>query len=264
MLLGFHRDPFSPSPDPDNFIATGQQQEALDRLEVAIRHRDGLGVVSGDVGTGKTTMSRILHSDMDQDRFISAILLDPMFNSEFQFLKKICSLFDMPQSDTIQYEQDCLNVIKSYLIEMNRNDKVITLIIDEGQDLKAKILRRIGYILNFELKVKLINVIIFAQLEFLEKVKRHERFRNRIETKYYLNSFSKTDALKIIRERILISGGDPDLFTQEALDLIVNHTDIPRSIIQLCRNALREMLLLEKKQVDGVIIERAIELSERF
>ena len=170
----------------------------------------------------------------------------------------------MPQSDTIQYEQDCLNVIKSYLIEMNRNDKVITLIIDEGQDLKAKILRRIGYILNFELKVKLINVIIFAQLEFLEKVKRHERFRNRIETKYYLNSFSKTDALKIIRERILISGGDPDLFTQEALDLIVNHTDIPRSIIQLCRNALREMLLLEKKQVDGVIIERAIELSERF
>src|SRR5438045_791595 len=95
QLLKLDRDPFSISPDPNFFYKSSEHYRALNRLEIAIRLGRGLSLVLGDVGTGKTTLSRALFQAFngEEDQYIFHMILDPSFKSEFQFLSHITQLF---------------------------------------------------------------------------------------------------------------------------------------------------------------------------
>ena len=171
-MLGFSRNPFSTSPDPESFYRSPEHDEALDRLETAIRFRDGLCVIIGDVGTGKTTLSRVLVQTLlqgpDADRFILQIVTDPVFNSEYQFLRKLCSIFATSPYKNNRSVLDCKTSLKDFLYQQAVADQIVTLLIDEGQKLTPTLLENLRMLLNFETnEMKLVNIVIFGQEELI-------------------------------------------------------------------------------------------------
>jgi len=173
-LLNLKAQPFSTSPDPYFFFHSREHKECLNRLEIAIRLRRGLSVILGDVGTGKTTVSRMLIQKFAQDKkgFIVRLILDPTFKSEFEFLKNLTSSFGIETSARSSFEYK--NTLQNYLLQKGvKENKVIVLIIDEGQKLTPTYIEVLRTLLNYETnEYKLLQLVIFAQQEFLPKMKR--------------------------------------------------------------------------------------------
>ncbi len=132
-VLGLTKEPFSTSPDPMFFFRSSSHLQALARLEIAIRLRRGLSLILGDVGTGKTTLARTLLANVPQeDGFSFHIVLDPFFDSEYQFLLHLCRLFGVRAQ--CKSTLDCREAIEHHLFQGGVMEGTTTvLVIDEGQ-----------------------------------------------------------------------------------------------------------------------------------
>ena len=268
-LVGFSKEPFSNTPDPDYFYHSQEHKEAIHRLEIAIRLKRGLSIILGNVGTGKTTLCRTLLQTFgdSKSKYIFKLILDPNFQSEYEFVKTIMEVFEI--SDIPNSTMACKNILENYLYKVGvvegRNP---VLIIDEGQILTPTYLEILRTLLNFETnKEKLLQLIIFGQPELLAKVKRQNNFFDRINLGYVLNPMNKYDTSRMIRFRLKKAGlkDSSDLFNDEALEEIYNYTQgSPRKIVSLCHDALLAMIRAEKKQVDSEIISSSIKEKENW
>ncbi len=257
-VLGFKYEPFSTSPDPMFLYRSQEHEDCLQRLEISIRLRRGLNIVLGDVGTGKTTLSRTLLQTVGTDQdFIFQIILDPSFKSEFQMLTALLELYEIePMSrSTLAYK----DFIRDFLFEKGAKEgKTIVLLIDEGQKLTPTYMEVLRNLLNFETnEYKLLQLVIMGQMELLPRIKRYRSFRDRIALSYVLNPLNKDDTRNMIIFRLKVAGHqNPEyLFTDEAFEEIHYHTrGYPRQITNLCHNALVTMYLSEKNYVDKEVI----------
>ena len=135
-VLNLEREPFSTSPDPTFFYRSTEHYTALNRLEIAIRLKRGLSLILGDVGTGKTTLSRTLLQSFSQeeDEYIFHLILDPSFKSEYQFFAHLTKVFGI--SPFFRSTIDQRDAIEKYLYQKCvEENKTVVLIIDEGQKL---------------------------------------------------------------------------------------------------------------------------------
>ncbi|HIC36457.1 MAG TPA: hypothetical protein EYO80_02120 [Candidatus Marinimicrobia bacterium] len=149
--IGLKADPFSTSPNVDLFYPAVQHRQCLEGLELAIRMRRGLSVIRGGIGVGKTTISRKLIQNFksESDDFDFYLILDPKFESELILLKYIIDLFGV--NDTGESVQVCRNIIENYLLKIGvEQEKILVLIIDEGQNLPGEMLDVFRTLLNFE------------------------------------------------------------------------------------------------------------------
>ena len=163
--LQLKKEPFSTSPDPEFLYRSSEHNAALKRLEIAIRLKRGLSVILGDVGTGKTTLSRALLQEFSQDHdFIFHMILDPTYNSEFQFLETLVNTFQITPNarTTHDYKEE----IEKYLFKKGVDEnKTIVLLIDEGQKLASNFLEELRTLLNYETnEYKLLQLIIMIQM----------------------------------------------------------------------------------------------------
>ena len=241
-VLGFFKEPFTTTPDPNSFYRSPLHEDGLNRLEIAVRNQEGLCVIIGDVGTGKTTMSHVLVQSLgeasDRERFVTQMIKDPKFPSEYMFLKKLNSLFYTKGPTNSEF--NCKETFKTYLNKMDEGHQIVTLIIDEGHDIPPKILRVLRMLLNHEMTDhKLLNIIIFGQDDIIPMLKRHKNFHNRIEVMYVVNPLSKDQTIKMIQERIRNAGRQNELFTDEAYDVITRTSNIPRDVVKMCKNATK-------------------------
>lgn len=260
-ILELKKEPFSTTPDPQFFYRSRQHQEALERLEIALRLRRGLNLIIGDVGSGKTTLARVLLQNFDDDEnFQFYLILDPVFRSDYQFLKYLVEAFGAtPRGrSTLDYR----NALESFLFQAGvEEDKVIVLIIDEGQKLTPSYIESIRTFLNFETnEYKLLQVIILGQLELLPKIRRKRNFMDRINLSYMINPLSFDDTKQMIRFRLEMAGFNGNtLFMDEAMTLIYDHSKgSPRKITLMCHHALESLIMQNRTVVEEDIIKEFI------
>lgn len=257
-ILGLEKEPFSTSPDPEFFYHSTSHNTALKRLEIAIRLRRGLSLILGDVGTGKTTLSRtLLQTFKDDNDFIFHMVLDPGYKSEFQFLSSLVKVFNiMPEAKTTL---DFREALEKYLFSKGVDEnKTIILLIDEAQKITLENLEVLRTLLNYETnQYKLLQLVIMAQVELLPRIKRIRNFMDRIALKYTINPLDEAETKEMIEFRLRQAGYTHanHLFTDEAIKLIYQSTQgYPRKIAKLCHDALETIVMKETALVDEGII----------
>ena len=266
--LGLTKEPFSTSPDPAFFFRSSSHVQALTRLEIAIRLRRGLSLILGDVGTGKTTLARTLLSNFPQeDGFAFHIILDPSFESEYQFLLHLSRVLGLRSQG--KSTLDCREAIEHHLFQSGvMEGRTVVLVVDEGQKLSLDMLENLRMLLNYETnEFKLLQVVILAQMELMGRIGRIKNFMDRVAMKYIINPLSEDETAEMIRFRLRSAGfsNGQGLFTPEAVHAIHRATQgYPRQIALLCHNALESLVMYDKTTVDETLIEELVRDESRW
>ena len=267
-LLGLDKEPFSTSPDPSLFYQAKDHKAALYRLLIALRLKRGLSLVLGDVGTGKTTLSRRLYQIISEDAsFDFHIILNPVFQSEQAFLMKLSELFlPTPPHEGLS-PAAYLDGIEKRLLEINlKEKKTVVILIDEAQKLDRSSLEILRTLLNFETnEYKLVQLILMSQLEILPKIVGLRNFWDRIALKYMLNPLNLSEMKELIQFRLKQAGykARTPLFTDEAFELIHANSDgYPRQTTALCHNLLERIVMDNRECVDQKTVEKVISEEE--
>lgn len=264
-LLQLDREPFSNSPDPDFFFNSYQHHGCLQKLELALRLKRGLNVVIGDVGTGKTTLCRQLIRKLSTEpEFETYLVLDPSFTSPIDFLRNIAGFICNRQPNGELSEIDLKEQIKRYLfLKGVDQDKTIVLIIDEGQKISRPCLEILRELLNYETNsYKLLQIIIFAQLEFEDVLSDQANFSDRINLLHHLKPLNFSDTRRLIFHRIKLSSTTArpnNIFTLPALWTIYRASrGYPRKIINICHQSILALIIQNRKRAGWALIRSCI------
>ncbi|MDD3150756.1 MAG: AAA family ATPase [Candidatus Gastranaerophilales bacterium] len=263
-VLGLEREPFSTSPDPAFFYDSQEHHCALMRLMIEVRLKRGLSIVLGDVGTGKTTLSRkLFHMLKEREDILFNMILDPTYETEELFLDALARIFKIdliPQSSNIL---DYKEAIKNFLFKKCVEEgKTVVLLIDEAQKLNSVSLEALRVLLNYETnEFKLLQLILLSQLELLPKINCINNFWDRISMKYMLNPLSEQETKRMISFRLTQAGSKcgPGFFTDEAVAEIYRFTKgYPRRISMICHEALKSLVMGLKPVVDADLVRSLI------
>lgn len=267
-VLGLEKEAFSTCPDPSFFYQSKSHIFALTRIMIELRLRRGLSVVLGDIGTGKTTLSRKLYQKLkEKNDIIFHMILDPVYESEKAFLQYLAQSFNIKWANN--YSPLFLKeAIKKYLFSKGvAEKKTVVLLIDEAQKLSVSSLEVLRVLLNYETnEYKLIQLVLLGQMELLPKLMQMQNFMDRISFKCILDPLDEKEVGEMINSRLGFAGyaGD-EIFTEDAVREIYCHTQGRlRPINMICHNAMKELVVNGNKRVDGEIVKWIIKREERF
>ena len=267
-VLGLTKEPFSTSPDPAFFFRSSSHLQALHRIEIAIRLKRGLCLILGDVGTGKTTLVRTLVAQLQQEPlFTFHLVMDPWYETEQQFLSGLCRMFRLSAigASAAEYRE----AIEHHLFQQGvAEGKTTVLVIDEGQKLSLDMLEHLRVLLNYETNEhKLLQLVIFGQLELLPRLQRLKNFMDRVALKYLINPLDENETAQLIQFR-LQAAGLPDgkmLFAPDALQAMYQFSQgYPRQIALLCHSALEALVMYERPIVDRTLVQDLIAHEARW
>lgn len=273
-LLGFEKEPFSTSPDPLFFYLTKEHDTSLTNILIELHLKRGLSVIFGDIGTGKTSLSRLLVQELrKRSNMLFHIILNPVYENERQFLTALIRNYgidvlfniDPAQCDVLELR----DTFEKFLIQKAIEDKqTIVLIIDEAQKLDMSMLETLRVLLNFETNEhKLLQLVLLGQVELYPKIVNMPNFMDRISFKYTLNPLDVKETRELINFRVKTAGYNSrmDLFLDEAVSEIYNYTrGYPRKITKLCHQVLKELILQNKHAVDRILVRDVIAKEEQY
>lgn len=266
-ILHFKKEPFSNSPDPEIFFQSRQHMGCLQKLELSIRMRRGLNVVIGDVGTGKTTLCRQIIREFNKDeRIESRLILDPHFSSPIEFLTTVVELLGCADPGKNATELQLKENIKNYLFKRGVDeDKVVILIIDEGQKLPEYCLEILREFLNYETNEhKLLQIVLFAQKELEKKIEAHQNFADRINLYHTLEPLNFEETRAMVQFRLDETSEDeysPAFFNYLGLWVIYRATQgYPRKIVNLCHQILVNLIIKNRTKA-GLFMAHACALK---
>lgn len=267
-ILGLDKEPFSTSPDPEFFYQSMEHNSALYRIRIAIELKRGMSLILGDVGTGKTTLSRKLSQLIKgEPNIVMAMILNPMYESEKQFLADLTERFHINtgfENDTKPTVLDYMKAAERFLFgKCVEEGKTIVLLIDESQKMIDPCFEILRSLLNYETnEYKILQLILMGQMELLPRVSRIKNLWDRIALKYVINPLGEEEVRDLIDFRLKQAGYESryPLFGNDAINAIHNYTQgYPRKIAMLCHNALEYLVMHKKEMVNKEVIQELIQ-----
>lgn len=257
-FFGFREEPFGVTPDPRFLYMSKKHEDALAHLNFSVSESRGFAMLTGEVGSGKTTLIRYLLDNLSSDTHTS-LIINPMVDP-LELLKLINHDFGVVCAGNTQ--KDHLDALNNFLLDsFSKNEKAV-LVIDEAQELSPECLEFIRLLSNLETNTKkLLQVILVGQPE-LKKIVSGEPLRQldqRIAVRYHLESLDFNDTIIYINHRLKIAGGGMVTFPVKGIKLIYKYSNgIPRLLNLACDRTLLLSYSEGKKKIDIGIVGNAI------
>ena len=257
-FFGLNEKPFSISPDPRYLYLSRRHADALAHLIYGISESGGFIQLTGEVGTGKTTLIRSLLEQLP-DKAEIALILNPQLSKQ-EFLESICEELRIPWGADRSTKAliDSLNV---QLLRANAQDRRIVLIVDEAQTLSPELLEQVRLLTNLETaKKKLLQIILIGQPELRAILERPEmrQVAQRITGRYHLEPLSAQETAIYLKHRMRVAGAQREVFTPPAVRRIFRESGgIPRLINVVADRALLAAYTQERAKINGRLVRRA-------
>jgi len=258
--FGFTEKPFGMSPDPAFYYESNEHKKAVDYLTFFLSQKEGFALIYGDVGSGKTTVSRIFINSLPRETYNTALILNPV-TDDTEFMKELLGEFyvqDIPSTNKELYD-----TLRLFLLEEFKNGKENVLVIDEAQLLSYELLEFIRLLSNIETdKQKILHTIFFAQPEFIEKLKAQNmrHLAQRITVTYGIEPLTLNEVKSYINYRLYKAGSKGPLeFQDRAVRLIhIASKGFPRLINYICDRCLLAIYAQSSHTVDGHVVSKVL------
>ena len=264
---GFLEKPFSLTPDPKYLYKSESHANAFELLQYGIRRREGFIVITGDIGTGKTTLCRAVLEQLDRKTF-TALVLNP-FLAEDDLLRLILQDFGVVSREEVKRgrlagvsKQELIETLNDFLLSLLPLRATALLIIDEAQNLPRQVLEQIRLLSNLEThKDKLLQIVLVGQTNLRDVLRSPElrQLDQRVSIRYSLRPLAPEETAAYVAHRLTIAGGGSSVsFTPKALSAVHRATDgIPRVINLVCDRALLGAYSERAQRVTPDMVRRA-------
>ena len=250
---------FSIAPNPKYLYLSPQHQEALAHLLYGVTRPGGFVLITGEIGTGKTTICRSLFLEVPEETDI-ALIINPKLNAG-DLLASICDELKISYSKIHPSTKTYINVLNEHLIKNHAEGRNTILIIDEAQNLSKDALELVRVLTNLETdEQKLLQIILIGQPELRDRLSSPdmEQLNQRITARFHLRALNPKQVKEYIKHRLKVGEGDKDLFSNSNINYIYKLTGgVPRLINVLCDRTLLGAYVGRKKKITNDIIQKA-------
>jgi len=259
-FFGLHSSPFNVNPDPRFLFATSHTEEALSCLTYGIQSRKGFVLLTGEVGTGKTTLLNKLMEWLRQQRVSTAFVFNSRMNVP-EFLDYMMADFGIPCES--QSKSHILQKLNHWLLERYRAGETAVLIVDEAQNLSDEVLEEIRLLTNLETaSEKLLQIVLVGQPELDLKLRQPNlrQLRQRVMLRAKTQPLTRPEMDAYVKQRLAVAGAvESTIFDDEALALVHHYSGgIPRVVNLICDHCLIHAFVEGQASVNAVIAETGI------
>ena len=257
--FGLTERPFSIAPDPRFLYMSQQHREALAHLLYGVGEGGGFVQLTGEVGTGKTTICRCLLEQVPENVDV-ALILNPRI-SAMELLASLCDELGIGYARDTTSIKSLTDVLNAHLLETHARGRRTVLIIDEAQNLDADALEQVRLLTNLETtREKLLQIVLIGQPELRSLLAREDlrQLSQRITARYHLEPIQRSETAAYIRHRLQVCGASETIFSDAAIDLVQKLSGgVPRLINVMCDRAMLGAYVEGKRQVETAIVTRA-------
>ena len=265
-FFGLRANPFNVNPDPRFLFLTQHTEEALACLTYGIQSRKGFVLLTGEVGTGKTTLVNKLLEWLQTQRVATAFVFNSKLNAD-QFLDYMMADFGVPVESSSKSQ--LLMRLNQWLLERYREGETAVVIVDEAQNLSEDVLEEIRMLTNLETATeKLLQIVLVGQPELEQKLKRPQlrQLRQRLTLRAKTQPFTQEETRAYVQQRLWIAGADHDIFDEPAMTAVHRYSrGIPRVINLICEHSLVSAFADQQQGIGAPAVEavaRDLELLE--
>jgi type II secretory pathway predicted ATPase ExeA len=256
--FGLNQAPFNITPDPSFLYLSASHQEGLAQLMYGVDARRGFIVLTGEVGTGKTTLIQTLLRRLPENTHTALIFSAISSPADlFRYIGEEFRLVEPTQG--LKDSHDYISLLNGFLLQRYRDGDNAALIIDEAQNLSAEVLESIRLLSNFETtKDKLLQIVLAGQPELTERLNTPQlrQLKQRVTLRHHLRPFSLSECQEYIAVRLKHAGGYPKIFSAKTVEEVHRYSGgIPRLINVICDNAMISAYALDSKEIDATLIQ---------
>jgi len=253
--------PFDNTPDPRFMYYSNKHEEALTRILYAIKEGKGAAMLTGEYGSGKTVLSRIIIDELIKDKIYEVALITHPQLSPFQFIQEI--IYQLKNEHVNGSKPELLHMMQDIVYKNYKDGKKTVILIDESQIIKSvETFEELRLFLNFQLNDRfLMTLILIGQPELLPKVRSIPQLWQRLGIKYHLTGLTLSEAEAYIKHRLSVANAQvAEIFTKDAIEIIYNYSKgLPRSMNNACDMCLLIGFGQEAKIIDRSLAQKVVE-----
>jgi general secretion pathway protein A len=261
---GLKKKPFENTPDPNFFFYSGNHEEALMRLLYGVKEKKGAVMITGEIGVGKTILSRMLVRllSREEGHYNVAVIVNPNLTVEDLLREMIYQFGGFEGLPPVTNKLDLLHKLEDIIYESNEKGQHCLLIVDEAQIIKEEtILGELRLLLNLQKnEAFLLTIFLLGQPELEQKVRRNVALVQRISIRYNLAGLNQEEVAKYINHRLQAAGTTREIFSKDSIEAVYwASRGIPRLINNICDLSLLMGFSNKAEQVDDTVIRAVLE-----